>query len=129
MKNHVSKRGKKLFMWFGIASSDTPSRLTLDPRGADALLTAAMFLMPCQAAQRQPLLNFDSIFLLYFSFAFLITPLTSQFACFFYSVVPCKKTLFFLFRTPFRSFVTQGLLFGKIVICLEGITDSTQNEI
>ena len=70
-KSCVSKRVKKLFMWFGNASSDTPSRLTLDPRGADALLTAAMFLIPCQAARRQPQLNFDSFFFLYFSFAFL----------------------------------------------------------
>ena len=44
-------------------------------------------------------------------------------------VTTYNSIYFFLFRTAFRSVVTQRLLLGKTVICLVGITKSTQNEI
>ena len=44
------------------------------PMRSRRLVDICHVLMPCQAARRQPPLNFDSIFFLYFSFAFIIVP-------------------------------------------------------
>ena len=64
--------------------------------------------MPCQAAWKQPPLNFDSVFFLSLSFAFLIPPLppthTSLFTCFFSSVVPWKKDPLLLVQNPLQIF-------------------------
>lgn len=63
---------------------------------------------------------------LYFSLAVFIAPMTSLLTSFHSDSEPVKKILFFLLRISFSSFVTQDLLFGKMVIVLEGMMLSTQ---
>ena len=90
------------------------------------MFTAAIVLRPCQADRSFPSVNFSSTLFLYFSLAVFMARLTSLLTSFFSDSEPVKKILIFLLRTSFSYFVTQGLLFGKMVTVLEGMMLSSQ---
>jgi len=83
-------------------------------------------LSPCQASLAFPVVNCCSTLFLLWILANLDFCLNSFSNSFTFCLSPLRNASFVLFRHIFRSFVTQGLLLGYNLTCLDRMTESAQ---